>query len=381
MKKTSTDCQIYQSYFKLEQNPALLYSGDLSNGGRRHFGEEKLYRNPQSFGIYNEAALHEAQKLIKNFLDKIRAEDGLSNNTVSSYKFDLELFLKFLVSNQIFLLKTETITIRNYLSYLHSQGITAKSVARKISALKNFFKFLFFENLITQNPLSEIELPKIEKKLPKFLTEQEITKLLDYLQNDESDFAIKLSCMLEILYSAGLRVSELVNLPISAINFENEEVGDYLVIKGKGGKERITALNQTSRRILIKYLRVRKKIGQEKSKWLFVGGRILEKKLDLKRDLATKTNQSSLTRQAFNLMLKKLALNAGLDPSKVHPHVIRHSFATHLLSRGADLRVLQELLGHSDISTTEIYTHISNQKLQETILNHHPLAKNDDKLI
>lgn len=320
------------------------------------------------------------QKLIKNFLEKIRAEDGLSLNTIISYKFDLELLASFLDSSKTSFLQVDSKDIRSYFRGLHSQGLGTKSVARKISTFRSFFKFLIFENLIKQNPISEIESPKSEKKLPRFLSEKEVFLLLDHLLKNESEFAIKLSCMLEIMYSAGLRVSELVNLPINAINFQGQEIGNHLVVKGKGSKERIVYLNQTSRQILAKYLQIRKQLGQDKVKWLFVGGtrstkkeikNITPKKVKIRKLVEAKP----LTRQRFNSMLKELAIEVGIDPSRVHPHAIRHSFATHLLSKGADLRVLQELLGHSDISTTEIYTHTTDKSLRKMVEEHHPLAK------
>jgi len=191
--------------------------------------------------------------------------------------------------------------------------------------------------------------------------------------------------MLEILYSAGLRVTELVSLPISAIQEIDGVNGEktlrnYLIVKGKGSKERIAALNKSAIKMLLEYLDFRKKMGQEKSKWLFVGSVRSSKKKNREGDEEQlqdreMASHSHITRQRFHQMLKELALKANIDPDRVHPHVIRHSFATHLLNNGVDLRILQELLGHSDISTTEIYTHILDSKLRDLVLNHHPLSK------
>ena len=221
----------------------------------------------------------------------------------------------------------------------------------------------------------------IDGKRVKFLSEEEVFKMLDFINADKSEFGIKLSCMFEILYAAGLRVSELVSLPISAIQEITDENGEktlrnYLIVKGKGSKERIAPINKSAIKMLIEYLDLRKKLGYENSKWLFVGKVRARKKSQEKKHSDFTDLNSHITRQRLHQMLKELALKVGIDPSRIHPHVIRHSFATHLLNSGVDLRLLQELLGHSNISTTEIYTHILDSKLKELVFNHHPLSKN-----
>lgn len=301
--------------------------------------------------------------LISNFLEKLKAEDGLSKNTILSYSKDLELFEKFLSSKNTDFIKATASSIKDYLHFLHKKDFRSASIARKISCFKNFFKFLENENIITVNPASEIELPKRDAKLPKFLSEEEIFKILDFINKDNSEFGVKLSCMMEILYASGLRVSELVSLPLSAAQ-ETVENGaktlrNYLIVNGKGNKERLAPLNKSAIRKLLEYLKIRNISENKNSKWLFPG----------------RKSGTHLTRQRFNQTIKELALKVGIDPSRIHPHVIRHSFATHLLNSGVDLRVLQELLGHSDISTTEIYTHILDSKLKDLVFNHHPLAK------
>lgn len=306
---------------------------------------------------------------LRNFLNKLRAEDGLSANTISSYAKDLELFIKFFSKNEISKFDLSAIKeddIKKYLASLHKENLKSSSVTRKISCMRNFYRFLEEEKIIKTNPTLNIVRPKADSKLPKFLTEEEMFKLLDYADKDKSEIGTKLSCMLEILYSSGLRVSELVSLPLSAAQETIDNHGfttlrNYLLVKGKGGKERIAPLNKSAIKKLTKYLEMRKQ-SKKDSKWLFIGKSF------------NKAADTHLTRQFFHKMLKNLALNAGIDPEKVHPHVIRHSFATHLLNSGVDLRILQELLGHSDISTTEIYTHIMDSKLQELVLKHHPLA-------
>lgn len=324
-------------------------------------------------------AAHFYDPLVANFLDKIRAEDGLSQNTILSYGKDLELFCKFLALRKIPLKEANPDNIKDYFYELYQQDLRSSSVSRKISCLKNFYRFLENENLITQNPTLYLQGQKRESKLPKFLSEEEVFKMLDYINRDKSEFGMKLSCMMEVLYSAGLRVTELVSLPISAIA-ETEENGkktlrNYLIVKGKGNKERIAALNKSTISKLMEYMELRKKIGQEKSKWLFVGTVRASKKTGEIRERNLEIVDAHLTRQRLHQMLKELAIKVNIDPSRVHPHVFRHSFATHLLNNGVDLRVLQELLGHSNISTTEIYTHILDSKLRELVFKHHPLSK------
>lgn len=288
-----------------------------------------------------------------DFLIKLQTEDGLALNTILSYGKDLELFEKFLDAEKLTLKQVKTQTLKDYLFVLHQQKLKATSIARKISCLKNFFKFLVNENFIESSPATNLQTPKREAKIPKFLSEEEIFKLLATAESD-----LRLSCMLEILYAAGLRVTELVSLPVSVIQREGQTLRNYLLVKGKGGKERIAPLNKAAIAKLLEYLKVRED-SPGNSPWLFSGS----------------SPSKHLTRQGFHKMLKRIALKADLDPARVHPHVIRHSFATHLLNSGVDLRVLQELLGHSDISTTEIYTHILDSKLRDIVFAHHPLSK------
>lgn len=318
---------------------------------------------------------------ISNFLQKLKVEDGLSQNTILSYGHDLELFAKFLKSKNTAFEEASEEDVKNYLFELHQQNLKSTSVARKISCLKNFYKFLSDENIVKANPALYLQAPKRGVRLPKFLTEEEIFKLLDYVNSDKSEFGIRLSCMLEILYASGLRVSELVSLQTKALQEITDEKGNkslrnYLIVVGKGNKERIAPLNKSAIRLLLEYLELRKKLGHENSKWLFVGTiRASKNEGEIKKTDQKISEYNHITRNRLNQMLGELAVKVGIDPSRVHPHVIRHSFATHLLNSGVDLRVLQELLGHSDISTTEIYTHILDSKLRDLVFQHHPLAK------
>ncbi|MBL6665322.1 MAG: tyrosine recombinase [Rickettsiales bacterium] len=329
-------------------------------------------------------------KEIESFLNKIRVEDGLSYNTILSYGRDLKGFEGFLGIAKIGVLDVSKGDLFQYLTYLHNQDLTAASVARKVSALKRFYLFLESEGLVSKNPALDLELPKLGKKLPKSLSSKEIIKMLNYVRKDLSEFGVKLTCMLEILYASGLRVSELVSLKISDIG-EVEKAGkknirNYLIVKGKGGKERIAPLNDSAIKALGKYLELRYNLGLGDSGWLFPGVIRAKKDKDIRVNVGNRKKQvilsanKHLTRQRFNQMLKELAIKVNIDPEKVYPHVIRHSFATHLLNNGVDLRILQELLGHSDISTTEIYTYVEDLKLKDLVFGAHPLGKKMRKL-
>lgn len=312
---------------------------------------------------------------ISNFLEKLKAEDGLSLNTISSYSNDLELLTRFLRKKNLEFENVSADLLKDYLYELHKENLRSASIARKISTLKHFYKFLENENLVKDNPTLYLQAPKRDTKLPKFLSEEEVFKMLNFINSDKSEFGIKLSCMMEILYAAGLRVTELVSLPIAAIQHEGEALRNYLVVMGKGSKERIAPLNKAAIKRLLEYLDLRKKLGQENSKWLFVGVVRASKKNKEITEKKHVKGDKHITRQRFHQMLKELAKKVKIDPSRVHPHVIRHSFATHLLNSGVDLRVLQELLGHANISTTEIYTHILDSKLKDLVFKHHPLSK------
>lgn len=320
---------------------------------------------------------HHNHNLVKLFLEILITENGLSANTISSYRSDLNLFLKFLILRKETLLEVNEKIFKSYLEKLFEDGIKTASLNRKISTLKSFYKFLELEGIKKDNPAHNIDQVKNNPKLPKYLSPKEVFALLDYAQKDHSHFGIRLSCMLEILYAAGLRVSELMSLSISAIgkNFVQGKVvfKNYLIVNGKGNKERIAPLNKTSLEILEKYLKARIEMGHGNSRWLFCGKIRINKNVDQFKK-PQKMVDEHLTRQRFNQMLKELAVFAKVDERKVSPHVIRHSFASHLLSQGVDLRILQELLGHSDISTTQIYTHILDSKLKDLVFKHHPLA-------
>lgn len=275
------------------------------------------------------------------FLEALSAEKGRSEKTLTSYASDLHLADDMINGG---LMNATESDIQNYLSSLPDK---ASSVARKASALRGFYKFLMLEKIITTNPTANLELPKRNRALPKFLTTQEIELLISSAGDIRN--SLRLRAMIELLYASGLRVSELCELPISGI------LGNKLLIHGKGAKERLVPMHDAAIHALNKWLDAR---GDINSKYVF----------------PTNSKSGHITRDGFFKILKKCAVLAGIDPNHVSPHVLRHSFASHLLAGGANLRAIQTMLGHEDISTTQIYTHVMPEKLKETVSNHHPFA-------
>lgn len=317
---------------------------------------------------------------IENFLNNLLAEKGSAKNTIISYKKDLEELFDFLKD-----IKIEEITtkdLKKYLEFLYKNGVATSTMARHISAIKQFFNFLQLENIITENPASLLDHPKIQANIPEILTEKEIEKLLDTAKKDKSNYGIQLYTMLELLYATGLRISELVEMKISDIQkkYRNDglyTIDDFLIINGKGNKERLIPINKTAKDALIKYINLRESLlNGKKSEWLWTTMATFSK--DKKDTKVVFKKDNHIARQIFALNLKQLAIESNINPEKVHPHILRHSFASHILQRGADLRVVQELLGHSDISTTQIYTHIADEKLKKIVNELHPLVKDKD---
>ena len=276
------------------------------------------------------------------FLEALSAEKGRSEKTLISYESDLRLADSMIPGG---LMSASASDIQSYLSSLPDKP---SSIARKASALRGFYKFLMLEKIIRTNPTTNLELPKRNRVLPKFLSVEEIELLISSAGDIKN--SIRLRAMIELLYASGLRVSELCELPITGI------LGDKLLIHGKGAKERLVPMHDAAIHALNKWLDAR---GDIDSKYVFPSG--------------GKTGH--ITRDGFFKILKKCAVLAGINPNRVSPHVLRHSFASHLLAGGANLRAIQTMLGHEDISTTQIYTHVMPEQLYETIANHHPLAK------
>ena len=275
------------------------------------------------------------------FLEALSAEKGRSEKTLTSYASDLHLADDAINGG---LMNATESDIQNYLSSLPDK---ASSIARKASALRGFYKFLMLEKIIKTNPTTNLELPKRNRALPKFLTVDEIELLISSAGDIRN--SLRLRAMIELLYASGLRVSELCELPVSGI------LGNKLLIHGKGAKERLVPMHDAAIHALNKWMDAR---GDTDSKYVF----------------PSNAKSGHITRDGFFKILKKCAVLAGIDPNRVSPHVLRHSFASHLLAGGANLRTIQTMLGHEDISTTQIYTHVMPEKLKETVSNHHPFA-------
>ncbi len=289
--------------------------------------------------------------LIDQFLQMMAAERAASVNTLEAYKRDL-IALEESVSGS--LEQCSMKAIERQVASFYAE-LSPRSIARKISTYRQFFGFLQEENLRADNPAMAIPLPKQPKSLPKFLSAQEVRKLLDTVAEEQSPMAIRLYALIALLHATGLRVTELVTLKLLAVERMIKSGEPLLQVIGKGNKERLVPVNEQALQALKAYLEVRK---QTKSPYLF----------------PSSSKEGHLTRQNFAISLKKMATKAGLDASKVSPHVLRHSFATHLLAGGADLRLIQQLLGHADITTTEIYTHLKPELMKALVEGFHPLS-------
>ena len=300
---------------------------------------------------------------LEQFLEMIVAEKGLSKNSAISYQNDLLSLNKYLQKNKILPTNAIAHDIRQFVHTLSADNLSSRSIARRISAIRSYYDFLISEDLIKTNPAQMIDIPKYITKLPDVLSVDKIKQILSALSQDNTTEGIRLFAMIHILYAAGLRVSELVSLKMSNLSVDKnlQLVSNHIHVSGKGNKERIVILNNFAINAIVKYLGYRE---------CFVTSKRSEAYL-----FPSKSSAGYMTRQNFAILLKQIAMEVGIDPSAVSPHVIRHSFASHLLSGGADLRVIQELLGHSDISTTQVYTHIENQRLHDVMNTHHPINK------
>jgi integrase/recombinase XerD len=309
-------------------------------------------------------------KLINLFLDMLAAEQGAGPNTLDAYRRDLTDFSEFLARSGQAFAGAETQALRDYLADLDARGFKSSSVARRLSAMRHLFRFLLNERVRSDDPAAILSGPKRGRGLPKVLSIADVDRLLTHAkaltQAPEASAlqrlrTIRLYCLLEVLYATGLRVSELVALPLSA----SRSNARMIVVRGKGDKERLVPLNEPSRQAMADYLAAIEALKSGKkpktagSKWLF----------------PSFGESGHLTRQHFARDLKELAASAGLAPRLVSPHVLRHAFASHLLHNGADLRIVQTLLGHTDISTTQIYTHVVEERLKSLVRDLHPLAE------
>ena len=298
---------------------------------------------------------------LENFLDMMAAERGATDNTLRSYRRDLEDFTDFLSCRRRGVEDAEVSHIRAYLKAMSELGLASSTAARRLTTLRQFFKFLYDERVRDDDPATTVDRPRLRQALPKYLSEDEVNSLLTVAEKAEGAKGLRMSAMLEILYATGLRVSELVTLPLAALSRD----GNVIVVKGKGGKERMVPLGEHAAAAVSEYLAVRDAFLSSKGK-----GNVSDSPFVF----PSRGKYGHLTRVRFNQMLKELAVAAGLDSMRVSPHVLRHSFASHLLAHGADLRSLQQMLGHSDISTTQIYTHVQEERLRALVERAHPLS-------
>jgi len=309
-------------------------------------------------------------KLTNLFLDMLAAEQGAGDNTLDAYRRDLTDFSEFLTRAGQSFARAGTDVLRDYLADLDARGFKSSSVARRLSAMRHLFRFLLNERIRSDDPAAILSGPKRGRGLPKVLSIADVDRMLtrakELTQAENASpqqrlRAMRLHCLLEVLYATGLRVSELVALPLSA----SRRDARMIVVRGKGNKERLVPLNEASRQAMAGYLAAMEALKPEKkknaasSKWLF----------------PSFGESGHLTRQHFARDLKELAAASGLAPRLVSPHVLRHAFASHLLHNGADLRIVQTLLGHTDISTTQIYTHVVEERLKSLVRDLHPLAE------
>jgi len=309
------------------------------------------------------AARQSDERLVALYLDMLAAERGAGANTLAAYRRDLAGFAAYLAGVGRSIVTAATYDLRLYLGELAGRGLRATSVARQLSAIRQLYRFLYAEGRRNDDPAAVLEGPKRVRALPKTLTLSEVDRLLQIAGTVDPGTplsarirAARLACLVEMLYATGLRVSELVALPASAARNDARTI----VVRGKGNKERLVPLNKAAKRATAAYLALRAQAGDEaKSKWLF----------------PSFGESGHITRQHFARDLKSLAAAAGLRPAQVSPHVLRHAFASHLLHNGADLRVVQTLLGHADISTTQIYTHVLEERLKSLVRDLHPLAQ------
>jgi integrase/recombinase XerD len=293
---------------------------------------------------------------VEAFLEMLAAERGAAKLTIDAYRNDLGDFAGFLAAAGKPVEAADAAALRRYLARLSGAGLSPRTTARRLSSLRQFHKFLFAEGVRGDDPTAQLDSPRLGRPLPKILSEAEIKSLIDKAHTLQGAEGKRLVCFVELLYATGLRVSELVALPLARLREER-----FLLIAGKGGKERLVPLSAPARAALTEYAALRGTFLPEgaTSRFLF----------------PSRGAKGHLTRRRCGQLLKALALDAGIDPARVSPHVLRHAFASHLLDHGADLRSVQQMLGHADIATTQIYTHVQGDRLRTLVETHHPLAR------
>ena len=298
------------------------------------------------------------------FLEALAAERGAARNTLAAYTRDLSDLYEWLAGHGADLAMADRAAIEAYLVHLEAEGLAPSTRARRLSAIRQFYRFVLTEGWRGDDPAARLSGPRPARKLPVTLSVAEVEALLETARGEAeaSPAGLRLHCLMELLYATGLRVSELVGLPVQAARGDPR----MLLVRGKGGRERMVPLSAPSREALARWIVAREagdagagRKGGRPSPWLF----------------PSHGKAGHLSRVAFWQALKGLCARAGLDASRISPHTLRHAFASHLLANGADLRVIQTLLGHADVSTTEIYTHVLDERLKELVLTHHPLAR------
>ncbi|WP_413719988.1 site-specific tyrosine recombinase XerD [Silicimonas sp. MF1-12-2] len=301
---------------------------------------------------------------VATFLDAQAAELDAARNTLLAYARDLRSFSEWLRDDSLDLISAGQDDVERYIVDLDGEGLSRATRARRLSAIRQFYRFAFQEGWRADNPAVRIKGPTKEKRLPKTLSEKEVELLLAAArETGRPGDRMRNTCLMELLYATGMRVSELVAMRASAARGDPR----MILVRGKGGKERMVPLSPPAREALSDWLSLRDEVAERER---------LEKGLPASLYLfPSRGKDGHLTRHRFYMLIKELAVAAGVSPDKVTPHTLRHAFATHLLARGADLRAIQTLLGHADVSTTEIYTHVLEERLHELVLDHHPMAK------
>ncbi|HVK42924.1 MAG TPA: site-specific tyrosine recombinase XerD [Phenylobacterium sp.] len=295
---------------------------------------------------------------VEAFLEMMAVERASAKNTLTAYGKDLSDAQAFLGARKNSLAAASAEDVEAYFNALSDRGLSPATAARRRAAVRQFYRFVLGEGWRSDDPSRRVEAPKKGRPLPKVLSREEVDRIIAAAAARDGAQGMRLGCMVELAYASGLRISELTALPLSVLARDPA----YLIVKGKGGKERLAPLNAAARSAVKAYLEIRKTFlpkGDAANPWLF----------------PSHGKSGRLTPRRFAQLLDEAAADAGIDPTRVSPHVLRHAFATHLLEGGADLRVVQKLLGHADISTTQIYTHVAGDRLREVIETKHPLAK------
>jgi integrase/recombinase XerD len=296
-------------------------------------------------------------KHLEAFLEMLAAERGAAPLTLAAYRNDLIDLARFLAPRGAEPASADAAQLHAYLAAASAKSLAPRSLARRLSAMRQFYKFLVVEGLREDDPSAGLDAPRLGRPLPKILSETEVAALIEAAAGVAGEEGVRLRCLLELLYATGMRVSELVGLPLAAARRDPR----FLLVRGKGAKERIVPLSEPGRAALAAYLACRDRFlaGRAPSRWLF----------------PSRGKSGHLTRQRCGQLLKELAVAAGIDPARLSPHVLRHAFASHLVDHGADLRSVQQMLGHAAIATTEIYTHVQAGRLKRLVESGHPLAR------